>query len=122
MIVNNIGVCFLIVSTEMDAEDDGREDGVKEPEDEAKVAIDSEPNSEMDSNGMVGASLECNPESESRETNHKSGNSEKTDEEVGGKRKAEDGEHVLFQLTVVNSYGSQEVQKLEGSKKYKFTS
>ena len=35
--------------------------------------------------------------------------------------KTDSGERLLFQLTVVNSYGSQEVQKLESSKTYKLS-
>ena len=44
------------------------------------------------------------------------------EEEEGDGEKSDSGEQPLFHLTVVNSYGSQEVQKLESSKTYKFSS
>lgn len=37
-------------------------------------------------------------------------------------KKAESNQGQLFQLKVVNSYGSQEVQKLEKSQTYRFSS
>lgn len=44
------------------------------------------------------------------------------DQEMDESEKADVDEPHLFRLTVVNSYGSQEVQKLEVSKTYKFSS
>ncbi len=101
----------------MDAEDDGGEDVAEASEGkelkDSDAAADSEPNNEIDNNGVPG---------ENRQPKEESDNSIGSDEEVEGKGKADDEERLLFQLTVVNSYGSQEVQKLEGSKRYKFSS
>lgn len=98
----------------MDAEDEGREDGAEEVKSGADVATESGPDGQVESNGVVEDSMENGPES---------GNSEQPDEETGGKGKdGSDQEELLFQLKVVNSYGSQEVQKLEDSKTYRFSS
>lgn len=48
--------------------------------------------------------------------------SDQKSEDMEEVEKADGRERSLFQLSVVNSYGSQEVQKLKPSTSYKFTS
>ena len=45
----------------------------------------------------------------------------KDDDAMEEGEKSDDNERLLFQLVVVNSYGSQEVQKLEPAKTYKLS-
>jgi hypothetical protein len=72
--------------------------GEEEEEKKEKSGDEGEEGKEEELEGDVGEGMEGEPE------------------------KADSTEQALFHLTVVNSYGSQEVQKLEKSRTYKLTS
>lgn len=88
----------------MDAEDEGRESS------QVNAVAENGPNNDTQSSEV------------DQDPNNDHGNPVQSDEEVVDMRKGSDEERALFQLTVVNSYGSQEVQKLERKKIYKFSS
>lgn len=103
------GLMLMLVIVEVEAEE-GTEDGMESSGHEESDT--AEPNDEPHYNGVL--------EDKSGGDQSKNNSIEK-DEEME-EEKADSGEPSLFKLAVVNSYGSQEVQKLEPSQTYKLTS
>lgn len=101
------------ISTEMEADNGTTEESDLRTLDHKQDVDNLVDNHESCRNGVL--------ENENRISSVKK--SEETDADMEEEVEKADGrECSLFQLSVVNSYGSQEVQKLKPSTSYKFTS
>ena len=83
-----------------------------------------DPDGEIHSNGMKNVSVEGRNNAKNQSLIESSGENDhkSEDQEMNETEKTDSDDPPLFSLTVVNSYGSQEVQKLESSKTYRLSS
>jgi len=100
--------------TEMEVEEKASESSEGELE---QNEANGRPNVEQCDNGEVGEEMDSENQSQSEERTEKK-DVEMEEEE---KEKSDSTEQPLFRLTVVNSYGSQELQKLVPGTTYKLS-
>lgn len=108
--VESVGGCI-----EIDPKNKTEEDVEEALVDQTEGLLSNQkPDNELNNNGVG--------DREKSDKNQSVVSTGEKDEEMEESEKSDSNELYLFRLVVVNSYGSQEVQKLEPSKSYKLSS